>query len=547
VAQIERYGFSEALPALRGMFAVACWDRRDRILHLARDPLGKKPLYFGRAGKCILFASQPKAFRAHPDFTIEVDRDALCSFLRFGYVPAPLTVFRGVTKLRPGERAEIRDGRIVRRELFWDCAAEAKAALESRQPLSDGVAVDRLEQLIGDAVERRLVSDVSIGAFLSGGIDSSTIVALMQVRSSSRMRSFCVGFDEPEYDESSHAKAIACHLGVEHHTLQAHASELLDAIPLMPGIYDEPFADPSQVPTYLLSRLMRGHVTVALSGDGGDEVFGGYTRYAVLEGIASAVGRTPRVMRAAAARALRYTPEVVWRALEPAVPRAYGRSPLSARAARVADMLTAEGLERSYRHLVGQWSEPEQVVVGGKEPIDPIWCGALRGAVPDALRFAQLMDLLSYLPEDILVKVDRASMAVGLEVRAPLLDQDIVRFCWSLARNQLVRGGDRKWLLRQVLYRHVPKALVDRPKMGFGFPLPQLLRRELRDWAETLLEPSRMRAAGHLDPAPIRAKWEAHQSGRADWSYNLWCVLMFEAWLQAYVVLDPCASARELV
>jgi asparagine synthase (glutamine-hydrolysing) len=546
VAEIDRRGIAAALPALRGMFALACWDRQERTLHLARDPIGKKPLYFGTAGPSFVFASQPKAFLAHPGFRTEADRDALAAFFRFGYVPAPLTIFRGIEKLRPGERIEVREGRVTVRERFWDCAAEAAAGMRGSYEGCDESAVGELERRIGDAVERRLVSDVPVGAFLSGGIDSATVVALMRVRCPFRVRSFCIGFDGAAYDESHHAQAVADHLGVEHRMLEARASDLRDAIAVMPEVYDEPFADPSQVPTYLLSRLAREHVTVALSGDGGDELFGGYTRYAVIEGIAGAVGRLPRAARVALAGALRTVPYAAWRAIEPAVPRAFGRSPLAARAARLADMLSADGAERSYKDIVGQWREVEGVVIGAREPDDPIWSGALRGATTDPLRLVQLIDLLTYLPENILVKVDRASMAVGLEVRAPLLDHEVVQFSWSLPRDRLVRGGTRKWLLRQVLYRHVPPALVDRPKMGFGFPLAELLRRDLRDWAESLLEPSRMQAAGYLDPRPIRAKWEAHRRGQADWSYNLWCALMFEAWLETFCrvrAAQPAAAA----
>jgi asparagine synthase (glutamine-hydrolysing) len=375
-----------------------------------------------------------------------------------------------------------------------------------------------------------LAADVPLGAFLSGGIDSSTIVALMRARARGPVRSFAIGFEEPEYDESSHAEAVARHLGVEHHTLKVSARRLLDVVPRLPTIYDEPFADPSQAPTYLLSQLTRGHVTVALSGDGGDELFAGYVRYAMIVQIASIIGRVPRFLRARTAALIRAMPSSFWRTLEPFVPGELGRSPLAARALRAADMVASGGFERMYRDLVGQWREPESVVIGGHEPVDPIWMGELEDVVADERRRAQLIDVLSYLPEDILVKVDRASMAVGLEVRAPLLDQDVVEFSWGLTGDQLVRDGTTKWLLRQVLYRHVPPSLVERPKKGFGFPLAEWLRGPLRAWAEDLLEPARIAAAGYLHPDPITSKWQAHLTGAADWSYRLWCVLMFEAW-----------------
>jgi len=527
---IDRIGFAACMPLLRGMFAMACWDRRDRILHLARDPLGKKPLYFGFDGGTFLFASQPKAFLAYPQFKPEIDRDALCAFFRFGYIPAPHSIYQSIEKLRPGEMLEVQDGRILNRRKFWDAAESARAATAHAPKLSDAEAIDRLEKLIELAVDRRLASDVPLGAYLSGGIDSSTVLAIMRARASGSVKSFCIGFGDTRYDESRHAEDVANHLRLEHHTLHVTPDDLLQAVFDMPDVYDEPFADPSQVPTYILSRLTRGHVTVALSGDGGDELFSGYTRYGKLEKICRMAGRVPSALKPGAAHLIRAVPKAVWNGAETVMPRDYGQSPLAARAQKFADVLQAVRPEMIYRDVIEQWPDPENLVIGGHEPVDPIWLGALGIGASNPSRLAQLLDVYSYLPEDILVKVDRASMAVGLEVRAPLLDQDIAEFAWGLPQNQLVRNGAGKWLLRQVLYRHIPAELVDRPKMGFAFPLCEWLRGPLRDWAEDLLDPSKMATAAYLNPGLVRAMWAEHLSGARDWSYRLWCVLMFESW-----------------
>lgn len=527
LALIDQHGFSEAIPQLSGMFAIACWDREERILHLARDPLGEKPLYFGRAGASFLFASQPKAFFAHPAFIPEIDRDALTSFFRFGYIPAPQSIFRGIEKLRPGERLALRGDIIIKRALYFEPRALA-AGLE--EALDETQAIDMLERLIGDAVERRLASDVPLGVFLSGGIDSSVVAALMRARGSGAVSSFGIGFDIAEYDEAGHAEGVAKHLGLKHQTMRVCAADIEAAIPAMADIYDEPFADPSQVPTFLLSQLTRQYVKVALSGDGGDELFDGYPRYALMQEILGRTRAIPGFARSGLAALMRGAPQALWRVLEPLVPTRFGRSPLSARALRLADMLDGAGVEGVYRDLVGQWQNPESLVIGGAERIDPIWTGALREASDDPGRLLRLIDLASYLPEDILVKVDRASMAVGLEVRAPLLDQEIVAFGLNLPRHLLVRGGMQKWLLRQVLYRHVPSHLIDRPKMGFGFPVAEWLRGPLREWAGDLLSPAGLSQAGYLDPRLVHEKWRAHESGAADWGWRLWCVLMFEDW-----------------
>ena len=538
----ERWGIARTLDSIAGMFAIALWDRQSRSLSLIRDRLGKKPLYFGRLGRTFFFGSQPKSFFPHPDWRGEIDRDSLTAFMRFGYVPAPRSIFKGLVSVRPGEWVEVRGGEVVARRLYWDARAVAAAALAEPMELVDEEAIARFQTLLSGAVARRLVSDVPLGAFLSGGVDSSAVVALMQANSTARVKTFSIGFNEGAYDESRHARAVAEHLGTDHHELRVSPREAIDAIPAMPLYYDEPFADGSQIPTYLLSKLTREHVTVALSGDGGDELLAGYTRYRTGRDIARVIRAIPAALRPGVAGAIRGAPAAVWRLLEPLVPGRLGQSPLSARMRRFSGYMVDGGEEAMFRDLVGQWAEPEHLVRGGREPVDDLWQGALAERVPDFGRRMQLIDAITYLPDDILVKVDRASMAVGLEARAPLLDRAVVEFTWGLPDRFLTRNGETKWLLRQVLYAHVPKALIERPKMGFGLPMDEWLRGPLRDWAEDLLDARSVEADGLVDPAPVRQLWAEHLSGRTAGQYRLWCVLMFQAWKRHW--LAP-ATAHE--
>jgi asparagine synthase (glutamine-hydrolysing) len=531
----EAWGIDATLPKLNGMFAIAYYDRVCRRLTLIRDRMGKKPLYFGWSGDVFFFGSQPKCFFALPDWTPEVDRTSLAAFMRFGYVPAPRSIYSGVECLRPAERIDIVDGQIRERNLYWNIRALAAAAQRRPVSLGDLEAKTRLQELIDEAVERRMVSDVPLGAFLSGGIDSSTIVASMQRASSRPVKTFSIGFQEAAYDESQHASAVASHLGTDHHQLIVSPSDALETIPLIPDYYDEPFGDASQVPSYLLCKLTRGHVTVALSGDGGDELLAGYSRYRIANEVLGATNMVPEVLRPAAMAALRNMPGAVWRALEPLMPTRYGRSPLAGRAKRLADLLERGAEERIFQGIVGQWPDPGMIVKDVVHEDDPIWLGALREDLPETMRRFQMLDTLTYLPDDILVKVDRASMAVALEARVPLLDQRVVEFTLGLPEHMLMRDGEAKWLLRQVLYDRVPRNLIDRPKTGFMMPIDQWLRGPLRDWAEDLLDPRQMEADGLLNPAPIREAWQQHLSGQINWQYRLWCVLMFQAWKRRWI------------
>lgn len=521
------WGIAATVRRLIGMFAFALWDRAERVLWLGRDRLGIKPLYWGENGGAILFASELKALAAHPGWTPRVNRAAAAAFLRFAYVPAPMSIYAGITKLPPGHLARIEVGRPASLTAYWSPEDVVQAGLSNPLDLSDIEAADQLEELLCDAVRRRLVADVPVGAFLSGGVDSSAVVALMAKASPHRVRSFTIGFEEADYSEAAHAEAVARHLGTDHTTLTVRPSDAMDVIPSLPEWYDEPFGDSSMIPTYLVSQLTREHVTVALSGDGGDEAFAGYNRYLLASGLWRRLGWMPRRLRSLARNAVEALPPAAWsRLLAPLpVPPQAGD-----KAHKFAGVLDAGTIDDLYRRLISQWQDVSALMPGqdgwGHRP----WTANLAEVVSDPIRRMQLIDQMTYLPDDILTKVDRASMAVALEVRVPILDHRVVEFSWRLPRRQCLRGGAGKWLLRQVLYRHVPKELIERPKMGFGVPIAEWLRGPLRAWAEDLLSPEALGASNLVDARPVRAAWATHLSGRRNLQYGLWNVLMLQAW-----------------
>jgi asparagine synthase (glutamine-hydrolysing) len=529
----QHWGVEKTLAKAVGMFAFAYWDKASRTLTLARDRLGKKPLYWAKTGSSFIFASELKALRTHPDAPDEIDRDSVAGYLRYAYVPQTDSIYAGVGKVGPGEMLEFNlpTGR-VRRSTYWSLleAAERGSSNPFRGTAED--AVDETESLVAMATRDRLVSDVPLGAFLSGGIDSSTIVAMMQRYGSEPARTFAIGYDDPEYDEADHARAIAAHLGTRHEELILEPRDAMAVIPDLPAIFDEPFADVSQIPTYLVSRLARQHVTVALSGDGGDEVFAGYNRHVAAGGLLRRLNRVPAPLRAAMARSLKALPPDRWQALFNPLPARLRPRSIGEKLHKLAPLLELDEADQ-YRRVCSAWPNPDELVIGGSERPDPAVDTALRRRFPDTVSWMRYLDLMTYLPGDILTKVDRASMAASLEARAPLLDHRLVEFSFRIPSSLHLRQGEGKWLLRRVLERHVPKSLFERPKMGFGIPVGGWLRGPLRSWAEDLLSERRLREAGLVHPEPIRRIWANHLSGGTNAQYLLWPVLMLHSWLDA--------------
>ena len=531
LAAIDRWGIETALAKLNGMFAFALWDRQERSLWLARDRLGEKPLYYGFAADgAFLFGSELKALAVWPGLRPEVDREALSLYLRHNYVPAPWSIWQGIRKLPPAHVLCLRAGdhELPSPRPYWDFT---RVAVEgARNPLPDAPErVDELEALLMDAVALRMEADVPLGAFLSGGIDSSTIVALMQAQSAKPVRTFSIGFHEKAYNEAAHAAAVARHLGTDHTELYVTPEDALAVIPKLPGIWDEPFSDSSQIPTFLVSEMTRRHVTVSLSGDAGDELFGGYNRYFIGMRLWDALSGVPLPVRRLAARILRLSFAAgVAGAINALVPERWRHKSLADRLPKLAEFLEHSSPSDVYRALISHWKDPASIIVDGREPETVL--SADGPGFPDFRQTMMYLDTLTYLPDDILAKVDRASMAVSLEARVPFLDHRVVEFAWRLPLSAKIRGGSGKRILRDVLYRHVPRHLIDRPKMGFGVPIDDWLRGPLRDWAESLLDEKRLREEGFFDPAPIRKLWNEHQTGRRRWHYYLWDVLMFQAW-----------------
>jgi asparagine synthase (glutamine-hydrolysing) len=536
VEALSQWGVEATIPRFWGMFAYGIWDAEERQLHLVRDRLGKKPLYYGWQDGTLLFGSELKALRAHPAFHAPVDRDALTTYLRFCYVPAPRSIHVGIHKLPPASWITFgpdRPGELPEPRSYWDPVAIADAGQRDRSEYTDEEAVDALETLLGDAVRLRMISDVPLGAFLSGGIDSSTVVALMQAHSSRPVRTFTIGYDNAQYDESVAAKAVAAHLGTDHTELQVSPAEMQAVIPRLPDLYDEPFADASQIPTFLVSELARRSVTVALSGDGGDEVFGGYNRYVTGMRTWKRLSRVPQPARRGAVRVVEGIRPRTWdragRIIDKVLPSGRRGFVSGNRVHKLASVLALGSVDEMYTRLVSTWPEPGGLVIGGVEP--PLPFKSVRSGIVEPAERMMLFDLIGYLPDDILAKVDRASMGASLEARAPLLDHRVVEFAWRLPLEQRIRGGEGKWLLRRVLDRHVPRALIDRPKQGFGIPIDRWLRGPLKEWATDLLSEERLRREGYFDPAPITAALRDHLAGRRNVQYPLWVVLMFEAWL----------------
>jgi len=530
LAGCEAWGIAETVQRLNGMFAFAVWDAHEKTLTLARDRLGIKPLYYGWSGGVFLFGSELKSLRAHPAFAGEIDRDALTLYLRLGDIPAPHSIYQNVKKLPPACLLTLR-GESARSAVptdYWSARDMAQSGLEHPFHGSEREAVEMLESHLRRSIGLRMLADVPLGAFLSGGIDSSLVVALMQAQSPRPVQTFSLGFTEAGYDEAAQARAVAQRLQTDHTELYVTPAEALAVIPRLPTLYDEPFADSSQIPTFLVSQMARQHVTVALSGDGGDELFGGYNRYRLVESLWGRVKNLPPGARRLLSAGLTGVRPATWSRLA-------GRflpNPAD-KAAKLAETLLLENPQAIYLNLISQWKNPAQVILAGREPRSPLTNSAawLENATPTERMMA--LDLLTYLPDDILTKVDRASMGASLEVRAPLLDDhETVELAWRLPLRLKIRSGQGKWILRQILARHLPAKMMERPKQGFAIPLHTWLRGPLRGWAEALLDENRLRREGFFDPAPIRQKWQAHLTGQSNEQSALWAVLMFEAWLE---------------
>ncbi len=543
LAAIERWGMEEALRASTGMFALALWDREDRALYLARDRIGEKPLYYGLQNGVFLFGSELKALAAHPAFAGDIDRGALALLVRHKYVPSPWSIYKGVRKLPPGTYVKMAAGASGRRggeppepRPYWslrDVVAAGRARPFEGAPEE---AVDVLHDLLLRSVGRQMVADVPLGAFLSGGIDSSTVVALMQAQSARPVRTFTIGFDAIEYDEAPYAKAVASHLGTEHTELYVSAHEAQDVIPRLPSLFDEPFADASQIPTFLVAALARRHVTVALSGDGGDELFGGYSHYLEIPRLWSSLSWAPQRLRRIGAGAVTAllaaesdgaAPRSVLRRL----PMVCGLHWTPARVRKLAALIASRTPEELLRRRISHCQHPSAIVRGASEPATVLSEAACWPVAVECVERLMAADMLSYLPDDILVKVDRAAMGASLETRAPFLDHHVVEFVWRLPSSFRIRGAESKWILRQVLFKYLPRRLVDRPKAGFGVPLAFWLRGPLRDWAEALLDERRLREEGFFHPGPVRRTWDAFLKMHDSVEQQLWNILMFQAWL----------------
>lgn len=540
LAAISRWGIEEAVKRFIGMFGFALWDRIERVLYLVRDRMGEKPLYYGRMGKSILFGSELKALRTHPDFNGEINRDALALYLRHNCIPAPYSIYREIYKLPPGTMLAVsgRDASFPVPVQYWSAREVAEQGIAEPFTGSTEEAIIALDGLLRDAVGLQMVADVPLGAFLSGGVDSSTVVALMQAQCDRPVKTFTVGFKEADYNESLHAKAVAACLGTEHTELYVTPAEAMAVIPKLPALYDEPFADSSQIPTFLVSELARRSVTVSLSGDGGDELFAGYNRYFWGRSIWKRLGWMPQSLRATAAAALTAVSPRRWdrvfNAAGSLLPSAIKQRTPGDKIHKLAEVLAVESPEAMYRGLASHWKDPASVVLGAREPPTALTDRHLWSNLPDFTQRMMYLDTVSYLPDDILVKVDRASMGVSLEARIPFLDHRVVEFAWRLPLSMKVRAGQGKWLLRQVLYRYVPKEMIERPKTGFGVPIDAWLRGPLRDWAEDLLDEKRLSEEGFFVPLPVREKWKEHLSGTRNWQYYLWDVLMFQAWVDQH-------------
>lgn len=556
LAAIEQWSLEEAVQRFTGMFAFALWDSRERKLCLVRDRLGIKPLYYGWIDGDFVFASELKSLRCHPRWRGEIDRQALSQFMQYCCVPAPSSIFQGINKLPPATILTLEADSKRSQELsttstpFWSAAEAFEQGQQNPFEGSEDEALQQLEGLLQDAIGVRMISDVQLGAFLSGGIDSSLIVALMQQQTTQAVKTFTIGFEDAFYDEADHARAVAKHLGTNHTEQYVTSQEAMGVVPLLPSLYDEPFSDSSQIPTYLVSKLARKHVTVALSGDGGDELFAGYNRYFQAPRIWRACRTVPRGLRRGLASLLMSVPanayEPLLAKLKPVLPRVVTSRAPGNSAQKIAQVMRSDSFADIYQQLSSTWQVAESPVLGALAAANESWSGDNRDA-DSAVRQMMLSDLLGYHPDDILTKVDRASMGVGLEARVPIIDHRVVEFSATLPMSMLVEGGNGKKILRRLLAKHLPDKLFQRPKKGFGVPMGSWIRGPLNDWANDLLSESRLTRDGYFDPQPIVKKWQEHQAFKQDWSRQLWSVLMFNSWVDSGAAANTSSQAERCV
>ncbi len=537
LAAISYWGLEKALKHFVGMFAFALWDRELRILALVRDRIGEKPLYYGWIGKTFLFGSELKALFAYPEWKSEININAIGLYMQHNYIPSPYSIFKGIFKLLPGTVLLLTEEAVNKRDpqsyQFWSAKDIAIAGMKNPFACDASEASSELEALLNKVVSDQLLSDVPLGAFLSGGIDSSLVVALMQSQCSQPIKTFTIGFHEGIYDESKYAKAVAQYLGTDHTDLYVTPKEAIEVIPKLPFIYDEPFADSSQIPTFMVSLLTRRHVTVSLSGDGGDELFCGYDRYLWASDIQQKIGWIPNRARNVIGRLLTLLSPDIWDSILHRIrfflPQSLRQKLLGDRIHKAAEILSFDGLADLYLKLISHWKGAS--IVLKSDPLPAIIFNSNQYAsFKNFILLMMYIDTVSYLPDDIMVKVDRACMACSLESRTPYLDHRVVEFAWRLPISMKIRNKKGKWLLKKVLYKYVPSELIERPKMGFGVPIDVWLRGSLKEWAEELLNEKRLKSDGIFNPQTIRKKWLEHISGRQNWQYYLWDILMFQAW-----------------
>ncbi len=539
LASILADGLDNTLRMLNGVFAFALWDKKEKRLYLTRDKIGVKLIYFGIQKGVLFFASQLKSIIANKLFKPEVNRDTLALFFRHNYITTPYCIYKDLSKLQAGYYAVIERNQNITLHCYWDLKRLVEQGIKDPIDLTEKEIVSELEKLLLDAVAKRVSDDGQTGIFLSGGIDSSLIAALMQRQSARPIKTFSIGFSETSYNEAVQAKTVAQHLGTEHRELYIGSDDTLQLIPKLADIYDEPFSDSSQVPTFLVSQFGRKYVTATLSGDGGDELFGGYNRYFWASKIWSKTKIIPSFIKFGFGGLIRNISPAGWDNLFEKfaflLPRAFKQRLPGDKLHKLADVLESSSPDDLYMRLVSHWRKPTDIVLGSKEPKTILTDKSIRDIIPNFIDRIMYFDLMTYLPDDGLVKVSRAAVAAGLKVRSPLLDHRLVEFSKRLPLSFKIRDKKSKWILRQILYKYVPPELVERPKMGFGIPLDVWLRGPLRDWAEKLLDEKEIKKDGFLNPQPIRELWREHLSGRRNWQYLLWDVLMFQDWKQRWM------------